>query len=100
MKILMSKLRKVIIWGLFLVFTCFLAGLPGRAEAVSVGPYVDLAGGSGEFEWDYSGYEFDVDTSTAAVGFALDTDPFGKNIFSYRLNVGFEEQVLEDDFGL
>jgi hypothetical protein len=81
-----------------LMFSCGLVTVD-RAEAVSVGPYVDLAGGSGTLEWDFTGTEYDVDTSSAAVGFALDTGPIGKTIFSYRLNVGLEGQNLEDDSG-
>lgn len=95
-----GKLRKGNILTMVLMFSYIMAAYPGLAEAVSVGPYVDLAGGAGTFEWETSTAEFDVDTNSAAVGFALDTSPLGKKNFSYRLNVGFEGQELEDDYGV
>ena len=94
------KLRKGRMLAMAVMFSCALVTLAERAEAVSIGPYVDLAGGSGTFEWDTSAFEFDVDTSSVAVGFALDTDPTGTANFSYRMNVGLEGQEMEDDYGV
>lgn len=65
--------------------------------AVGIGPYVDLSSGGGELEWDYDGYDWDVNVGAAAAGFALDTAPLGPSIFNYRLNVGLEGQTLEED---
>lgn len=72
----------------------------GAVAGVSMGPYVDLAGGSGEMEWDDAGGTWDVDAGSGAIGFALDTAPLGPSRFSYRLNVGLEAQTLEDDAGV
>ncbi|HEY6007865.1 MAG TPA: hypothetical protein VIU40_06030 [Geobacteraceae bacterium] len=71
-----------------------------RASAVGVGGYLELGGGSGEFEFsDISNSEFDVDASYGGLGFVLDTSPGGTGVFSYRLNVGFEGLTLDpDDF--
>jgi hypothetical protein len=80
-----------------LLMTAIICGCPTPARAVGIGPYVDLAGGSGEFEWDRSNIEFDVDVGTGAIGLAIDTSPTGRSNFSYRLNIGLEAQDLEDD---
>lgn len=72
----------------------------GRAEAaVAMGPYLDLSGGSGTFEWDSDNFEFDVDSSGGAIGFALDSAPSYRSYFNYRLNIGLESQDLEDEYG-
>jgi hypothetical protein len=65
--------------------------------AVAVGPYVDLSKGSGEFEWDGASNTFDIDASSAAVGFVLDTAPTNEGVFNYRLNVGVARQDLDFD---
>lgn len=77
-----------------------ILGIPaGRAEAaVAMGPYFDLSSGSGTFEWDSDNYEFDVDTGSGAVGFALDSGPTGPKTFNYRLNIGLERQDLDDEY--
>ena len=82
---------------MFLVVFSFLVMAPINAEAVSMGPYVDVAGGSGTLEHDTGTiiFEDDIETSSSAVGFALETSPLGPSNFSYRLNVGFEGQELE-----
>lgn len=72
--------------------------------AVGMGPFLDLSAGSGEAElddyyYDYSDYSWDTDTSTAAVGFVLDTAPTNESTFNYRLNVGIARQILEDELG-
>ncbi|MBE9521416.1 MAG: hypothetical protein IME97_09810, partial [Proteobacteria bacterium] len=97
---LTRKLRVGSILAMALMLSFFLVAMTDRAEAVSMGPYVDVASGSGTLEWDFTGNEYDVDTSSVAVGFVLDTSPLGKTIFSYRLNVGLEGQELKDDYGL
>lgn len=68
------------------------------ARAVGIGPYIDLAGGTGEFEWSSDYGDFDVDVGTAAVGLAIDSAPTYESNFNYRLNIGFEAQNLEDDY--
>ncbi|MCW5214134.1 hypothetical protein VU13_02240 [Desulfobulbus sp. US5] len=78
----------------------FLGTFVYQAGAVSMGPYVDISSGSGTFEWDISGYEFDVDTNSVAVGFALDTAVTNQSFFNYRLNIGFEGQEHEDEENL
>lgn len=87
--------------GKILVMAIMLTGLWGtvadRAEALSMGPYLDISSGSGSYEWDTSIVEFDVDTSSTAIGFALDTST-DYSYFNYRLNIGFEGQELEDEF--
>jgi hypothetical protein len=84
-------------WGLFIGALVLLLGCVTTADAeIGIGPYVDLGAGGGELEWNGPGYSWDVGVGTAAVGFALDTAPIGPAAFSYRLNVGFEGQVLED----
>lgn len=67
--------------------------------AVVMGPYLDVSSGSGTFEWDSDNYEFDVDSGSAAIGFALDSTRGEYANFNYRLNVGFEGQNLEDEYG-
>ena len=79
---------------------CFLAALPGRAAAMSFGAYVDVAGGSGEFEYDSINYEIDADVSSGAAGLVLDTNPLGNSIFNYRMNAGFDSQSIEFDDGI
>jgi hypothetical protein len=82
-----------------LLLVAVVYGCPTPARAVGIGPYVDFSGGSGEFEWDRSNFEFDVDVATGAVGLAIDTAPTGRSYFNYRLNIGLEAQDLEDDSG-
>ena len=84
------------IFGL-LFLTTLLCAYPVPSRAVGIGPYVDVAGGSGTFEWDVSNSEFDVDVGTGAIGLAIDTAPTGRSGFNYRLNIGLEAQALEDD---
>ncbi len=81
-----------------IMFTTLLGTFIDRAEAVSMGPYLDISSGSGTYEWDNSFVEFDVDTSSTAIGFALDTATTDQSNFNYRLNIGFEGQELEDEF--
>ncbi len=78
------------------MFTSLGGTFADRAEAVSMGPYLDISSGSGSYEWDTSIVEFDVDTRATAIGFALDTATDQSN-FNYRLNIGFEGQELEDE---
>ncbi|HAD03493.1 MAG: hypothetical protein A2091_10350 [Desulfuromonadales bacterium GWD2_61_12] len=95
---------------MFLVAVFLLLLVSGAAAGVAIGPYVDLAGGGGEMEWDTNGNswdnggfstnEWDVDAGSGAIGFVLDTAPTGPAPFNYRLNVGLEAQTLEDDFGI
>lgn len=88
------------ILALALIGAALLAFSSGRAEAaVAMGPYLDLSGGSGTFEWDSDNYEFDVDVGSGGIGFALDTAPSYQSNFNYRLNIGLEAQDLEDDYG-
>lgn len=75
----------------------FLGACACQAGAVSMGPYVDISSGSGTFEWDVSGYQFDVESESVAVGFALDTAVTNQSFFNYRLNIGFEGRELEDE---
>lgn len=85
-------------WGLFCVaLTLLLCCVSTAGAEIGIGPYVDLGAGGGELEWDGPGYSWDVGVGTAAVGFVLDTAPIGPAVFNYRLNVGFEGQVLEED---
>jgi hypothetical protein len=88
--------------GRILTLALVIATLPGinagRAEAAAaMGPYLDLSSGSGTFEWDSDNFEFDVDTGSAAIGFALDSAPTGPANFNYRLKIGLERQDLEDE---
>ncbi|MEN8141799.1 MAG: hypothetical protein ABFR97_11320 [Thermodesulfobacteriota bacterium] len=78
------------------LFILALAG--GRAQAASFGFYLDGAGGSGAYDWQYDGFEYDVDVATSAMGLVIDTDPLGYSPASLRFNIGFEAQALEDDF--
>lgn len=84
---------------LALISSILVLLLSSSAFAVGMGPFLDLSGGAGEAEWDSDYYSWDVDTRTAAVGFVLDTAPTNESTFNYRLNVGFANQVMEDDFG-
>lgn len=84
---------------LALLGAIFLGIYAGRAEAaVAMGPYLDLSSGSGTFEWDSDNYEFDVDSSSASVGFALDSTRSEYANFNYRLNIGIEGQALDDEY--
>lgn len=80
-----------------IMLTSLLGTFVDRAEAVSMGPYLDISSGSGSYEWDTSIVEFDVDTSSASIGFVLDTSTTDQSVFNYRLNIGFEGQELEDE---
>lgn len=100
MKLLMEKRGK----GRLLILALICAGILGlfavRAEAkVAMGPYLELSGGSGTFEWDSDNHEFDVDSNGGAIGFALDTSPGYGSTFNDRLNIGLESQDLEDEYG-
>ncbi len=83
-----------------MLLTAVICTIPTPARAVGIGPYIDFSGGSGTFEYDSDNYEFDVDTGTGAIGLALDTDPTGRSYFSYRLNIGYERQDLEEDYDI
>jgi hypothetical protein len=85
------------IFGLKLL-TTVICGSPNPARAVGIGPYFEFSGGSGEFEWDRSNIEFDVDVGTGSVGLVIDSAPTGGSFFNYRFNIGYERQDLEDDF--
>ncbi len=75
-----------------------LAGLfSGQAAAIDMGLYIDFSGGSGSYEWDSSALEIDFDMRTSAFGFALDTAAMDESWFNYRLNVGLEGQVFDED---
>lgn len=83
------------------LMTVVLLLLSSTAFAIGMGPFLDISGGSGEVEVDdyYYDYSWDVDTSTGAIGFVLDTAPTNESTFNYRLNVGIANQVMEGDFG-
>lgn len=81
-----------------MMFTVFWGISASRAEAFSIGPYVEISTGSGSLEWDISGEKFDIDMDTAAIGFTLDTAAIAPVFLNYRLNVGFEGKELEDEF--
>ena len=70
-----------------------------NSYAISYGMYIDLGGGSGEAEYDFSGSEeFDIDTSFSGIGFQFETNPqSAKKVFSYRFQAGFESRDIEDD---
>jgi hypothetical protein len=95
---------------LLLVAVLLLFQVATVAAGVGLGPYVDLAGGSGEMEWDTAGdgwadigfntETWDVDAGSGAIGFVLDTAPTGPSVFNYRLNVGLEAQNFEDNYGI
>ncbi|WPD23516.1 MAG: hypothetical protein Q3M24_07370 [Candidatus Electrothrix aestuarii] len=80
-----------------MMFTVFWGISASRAEAISMGPYIDLSTGTGSLEWQYTGDEFDIDMNTIAVGFVLDTAALSPSFFNYRLNIGFEGRELEAD---
>lgn len=83
-----------------LLFIVGLTILPVcNSHALSMGLYLDHSSGSGSFKWDWDYYDFDVDTEASAIGFALDTAVLGGSLFNYRLNVGLEEQQLDDETG-
>jgi hypothetical protein len=71
-----------------------------NALAVGIGGYVDVSGGSGDYEWDSDVQRWDIDTSAAAVGFVLDTAPMNERTFNYRLNAGLAAQDVEADDGI
>ncbi len=93
-----------------LIVALVLSFSSAAVAGVGIGPYVDLAGGSGEMEWDTAGNgwgnvgfnteTWDVDAGSGAIGFVLDTAPTGPGAFNYRLNVGLESQTLEDSNGI
>ncbi|MCC6544372.1 MAG: hypothetical protein IT392_07720 [Nitrospirae bacterium] len=66
-----------------------------------MGPYIELGGGSGDWEYEGSQYNnwndstFNVDTRNAGIGFVLDTSPMDSSVFNYRLNVGLERHDIE-----
>lgn len=81
------------------LMTVVLLLLSSTAFAIGIGPFLDISGGSGESEWESDYDSWDVDTSTGAIGFVLDTAPTNERTFNYRLNVGIANQVMKDDFG-
>lgn len=99
----MRQAKGKVRWGMLASLALLAAAIawiaPGRAEAaVAMGPYFDVSSGSGTLEWDSDNYDFDIDSNSAAVGFALNSTPTGRSTFNYRLNVGFEAQNLEDEY--
>jgi hypothetical protein len=78
--------------------TFLLFCLAGQSMAIGFGGYLEVAGGDGEFEYEF-GNEFGVDSGTASIGFVMDTDLADKGVFNYRLNVGYEEFDIEDNAG-
>lgn len=68
------------------------------ANAAGVGFFLEGAKGSGQWEYDDFGEEFDVDYSTTSIGFVLDTAPTNESFFNYRLNIGISKISWEDDF--
>jgi len=67
----------------------------GTAEAVGFGPYIDYSSGSGSFKWDGSNADYDVDSTTTAIGLSLDSSPTNKSGFNYRLNIAYEQQDID-----
>lgn len=91
-------MRKFFVVALLSLFIFFI-GATG-VYAVGLGPYVEIGGGSGDWEYDSSDYNYwedsvNVDTRNAGFGFVLDTSPRDSKVFNYRLNVGFERHDVE-----
>ncbi len=82
---------------LFAVTLCLLLSFALPATAARHGFFLDLAGGSGEAEWDSDAHDWDIDTGSAAVGYAFDSDPAPDQIFNFRLHVGLARLDIEDD---
>jgi hypothetical protein len=82
---------------LVLLVAGFMLASVTSGFAIGFGFYGDLGGGAGEAEWDSDSDSFDIDIGTGGGGFALDTDPISDKKFSYRMLLGYEAQILEDD---
>ncbi len=75
----------------------FVLLFASNSFAIELGMYLDLGGGSGEAEYDFSGAdEFDIDTGFFGVGFQFETHPLSaKRVFSYRFQAGLEAREIE-----
>lgn len=91
-------MKRSVVWLIALSFVSVLWCT--NASAVGVGFYLEGGGGSGEGEWESDTVAWDIDTTTAAVGFVLDTAPTNEKNFNYRLNVGLGSQKWEDTDGV
>lgn len=74
---------------------CFLL-VSSSAFALSLGGYAQFEGGSGTVEPD-EGDSIDFTSSAWGVGFTLDTDPMTKDLWCYRLNVGYQGLTFDMD---
>lgn len=79
------------------LLACLLLFFALPASAARHGFFLDLAGGSGEAEWDSDTDEWDIDTGSFAIGYAFDTDPTPDQVFNLRVNVGLARLDIEDD---
>jgi len=89
-------LRKEI--ALALLGAIVLAAAADRAGAAALGAYVDYASGTGTYQWDSDKYDFDADSSSGAIGFAVNNAPTAPANFNYRLNIGIESLNLKDNY--
>ena len=79
------------------IIACLLLCFALPADAARYGFFLDLAGGSGEAEWDSDSDEWDIDTGSFAVGLAIDSDPTPDQVFNLRLNIGLTSLDIEDE---
>lgn len=89
-------MRKLLVF--VAVVAVALVGLAGQSRAGGIGLYAEGASGSGDFEYEPFG-SFDVDAESKGFGLVLDTNLSDRGLFNYRLNVGYEQLTLPDDFG-
>lgn len=84
-----------------IILLCAALLCPTGAFALGLGGSVGFGGGSGTVKYDNPGSdEFSVDAGSFGISFLLETDPLSEELFSYRLNAGFEALNLEDDAGV
>ncbi len=93
----MKKINLSVVAG---IFGLFIAA-SSQVFALGLGATVQLGGGSGTQTIDnwFVPYDEDVDIGTFNIGFTLDTALTDERNFNYRLGVGTENVIVENQFG-
>lgn len=72
--------------------------LSSHAYALGLGGYLQFEGGSGSIEADVpDSSSEDITSSAWGIGFTLDTNPMTSELWSYRLNLGYQGASIDSD---
>ena len=93
-------MKKIIFSVVAGIFSLFIA-TSSQVFALGLGATVQSGGGSGTetIDWWGGSYDQDVDFGTFGIGFTLDTALTNESTFNYRLGVGLEGVIIENEFG-